>query len=174
MKQGRQDVTKSWFPCVYLPEQVARETAQLVSSYGAPDEPHEGIVYWAGLPSEDAWVITTVIAPEATTTPGSYTTSVVANAIVVSKTNDLKLQLLAQVHGHPSSWVGHSDGDNIGAFMPYEGFLSIVLPWYGQKGAIPLTKCGIHRYSMGRFVQLSREEIREQFLILPGKIDLRN
>jgi hypothetical protein len=153
--------------------QVAQETAKFITSYGSATEPHEGVAYWAGIPSDEAWVVTTVLAPEATTTAGSFTTSTVANAMVVARVNELRLQLLAQAHGHPRGWVGHSDGDNTGAFMPYEGFFSVVVPWYGSQGLLPLTTCGIHRYEGGGFVRLSDNEIRERFVLLPASVDLR-
>lgn len=159
---------------VYVLEAVAEETAQLVSSYGTGRERHEGIAYWAGVTTGDAWVITTVLAPEALTTRGSYRTSALANARAVNKVNELGLQILAQIHGHPGDWVGHSLGDDHGAFMPYEGFYSLVLPRYGCQGMLPLSRCGVHRYQDGRFVRLTPEQIEQQFLFVPTAVDLRS
>lgn len=158
---------------VYLPERVAHETARLIMSYGSKSDPHEGITYWAGIPADRGWVITTALAPEATTKTGSYTTSTIANSMIVDKVNSLHLQLLGQVHGHPSDWVSHSDWDNLGAFMPYEGFYSVVVPWYGSQGLLPLTSCGIHQYLDGSFVRLSNTEIENRFVLLPTSADLR-
>lgn len=160
-------------PVIYLTKNVIEATANYVSSYGPSTEMHEGIVYWAGVPNDKAWLITTAIAPAAKTTSGSYHTSVSTNAYVIKTINELRLQLLAQVHGHPKSWVDHSEGDINGAFMPYEGFLSVVVPWYGKKGLLPLKKCGIHRYEKGDFVRLTLEEIDRIFFIVPNSIDLR-
>ena len=44
------------------------------------------------------------------------------------------LELIGQVHSHPGRFVGHSDGDDERALMPYDGFLSIVVPHYGRRG----------------------------------------
>jgi hypothetical protein len=74
-------------PLVYLPQPVADATARLLASYGAGLERHEGVAYWAGVPAEGAWLITTVLAPEAMTTAGSYRTSAVANARVITAVN---------------------------------------------------------------------------------------
>jgi hypothetical protein len=161
------------YPPVYLTKDVVDTTARLVSSYGSSNNPHEGIVYWAGVVSPVAWVVTTAIAPEAKTTSGSYKTSVRANAYVVKSVNNLKLRILAQVHGHPTDWVDHSDGDNRGAFMPYDGFYSVILPWYGLRGMLPMEQCGIHRFEDGRFVRLVPNELRERFTVIPHSIDLR-
>ncbi len=161
------------YPPVYLTHEVVEQTARLVASFGRRGRPHEGIIYWAGVPTTSVWVIMTALAPEAETTPGSYRTSVSANAFVVASVNDLKLQLLGQVHGHPKDWVDHSEGDNRGAFMPYDGFLSVILPWYGLRGMLPLEKCGIHRFENGRFVALDAPEVIERFVVVPSSVDLR-
>jgi len=158
---------------VYVPQAVARETARLISSYGTGRKRHEGIAYWAGVATGSAWVITTVLAPEAVTTAGSYKTTAPDNAQVVGEVNRLRLQILAQIHGHPGDWVDHSLGDDEGAFMPYEGFYSLVLPRYGCQGMLPLSKCGVHRYQGCRFVRLTSEEIEERFVIVPTSADLR-
>lgn len=160
-------------PTVYLPLDVIKATAQLISNFGTPQEPHEGVAYWAGIPTEQAWVITTVLVPRAFTTPGSFNTSAVANAQVITKVNEFHLHLLAQIHGHPRDWVDHSTGDDRGAFMPYPGFYSVVVPFYGRQGLLPLSTCGIHRYESGCFRRLAMEEIERQFVTVPATLDLR-
>jgi len=158
---------------MYLPEDITRATASFVASYGTATEPHEGIAYWAGVATPEAWIVTTVIAPDAITTPGSYRTSAVGNARVIQAINRHRVQLLAQVHGHPGEWVGHSAGDDGGAFMPYPGFYSIVVPAYGRHGLLPLSRCGVHRYEGDRFIQLSQEEVSRRFVLVPTAMDLR-
>lgn len=165
--------SKVLWPLVYLPENVLHSTGDLISSYGSNKQKHEGIAYWAGLACNEQWIVTTVIAPQATTTAGSFVTSTTANAAVIARVNDLRLHILAQVHGHPGEWVGHSESDNKGAFMPYEGFYSIVVPWYGRHGLIPLIQCGVHRYQSAQFVHLTGREIEYQFILVPTNIDMR-
>lgn len=161
------------WPTLFLPRTVADETACLVSSFGTGEDQHEGVVYWAGVASADSWVVTTVLVPEARTTAGSFHTSVLANSRVIQAVNDAKLQLLAQVHGHPGDWVGHSGGDDRGAFMPYRGFYSVVLPHYGSCGLLPLDQCGFHRYDGRRFNQLTASEVAELIVLVDPSSDLR-
>lgn len=162
-------------PCnrVYVSGELVEITAHLVASYGSSDERHEGVAYWAGVPAGTVWVVTTVLSPEAFTTRGSYRTSAVANARVVNRVSELGLQVMAQIHGHPGDWVDHSPGDDDGAFMPYEGFYSLVPPRYGCERMLPLSKCGVHCYEHGRFVRLGPEEIEERFVVVPTFVDLR-
>ena len=60
------------FPRVYFPKETAEASAKLVASFSPSLEQHEGVVYLAGVPGDGVFVITTVIAPDATTTRGSY------------------------------------------------------------------------------------------------------
>lgn len=166
-----QDLPK--IPRVLLPLYIADTTAEVIASFGSLRDPHEGVAYLAGIPGPDWLVVTTVIVPNAEHTQGSYRTTALANAIVVKTINDLELQIIAQVHGHPTECVGHSVMDDLGAFMPFEGFYSIVLPDYGRKGMLPLEKCGIHRFQSGQFVQIIPDEIDLTFSVNSGKVDLR-
>ena len=51
-------------------------------------------------------------------------------AKLVSIATDLRLQIVGQVHTHPMK-AAHSDGDEDGANIRFEGFISIVVPNYG-------------------------------------------
>lgn len=57
--------------------------------------------------------------------------------------------------------------------MPYEGFLSIVVPYYACHGMLPLTDCGIHVFEVDRFRRLSEAEIEAHFRVTPDFVDLR-
>jgi hypothetical protein len=158
---------------VFVTEDVLQATRRLLLTYRGLDGQHEGIVYWAGRGGTDGWTVTTALAPDAITTPDSFTTTVLANARVVDRADRLGVHVLAQVHGHPGPWVGHSDGDNTGAFMPYRGFYSVVVPNYGTGGLLPLTQCGIHQYDGWDFDELDSAEIARRFHVLPSSVDLR-
>lgn len=158
---------------VILPDPILEETRRLLLSFRDSESQHEGIAYWAGIVQVHTTVVTSVIVPEAETTYGSYETSVTANARVIRTASSRHLQILAQVHGHPGDWVGHSRGDDLGAFMPYGGFYSIVVPYYGRQGLLPLTQCGVHEYRHGRFERLLENEICRRFIVTPVSVDLR-
>lgn len=128
---------------------------------------HESVLYWAGMEMDNKWVLSTCIRPVARTTRGSFQTSTRANAEVISFLAAHQLGLLAQVHTHPGSFIDHSEGDDEGAFMAFENFISIVVPDYGRQGILPLTQCGVHRMENGQFRRLRVDEINQSFRILP-------
>lgn len=134
---------------------------------------HEAIVYWAGLEIGEVAAVMTSLAPKATTSAGSYQTTVEANADVIASLAHHQLKLLGQVHTHPGEMVDHSHGDDVGAFMPFEGFWSIVVPKYGTHGMTPLTQCGVHRYLNGRFLRLDAPSVDALVIVVPTAIDLR-
>jgi len=161
-------------PPIFVPEAVLGETVRLLRTFGGSQKPHEGIVYWAGVEGRRAWSVTTCLVPDARTTPGSYETSVMANAQIIGWLAERGLNLLAQVHTHPGRSVDHSDGDLAGAFMAFPGSLSVVVPNYGRNGMLPFWSCGIHRYGPAGYRRLSREEIETEIRLIPILADLRS
>jgi proteasome lid subunit RPN8/RPN11 len=158
-----------------IPKNVIDNTVSAVRSFGTRRVAHEGIVYWAGaIVDARRVVVTTCVIPSAHTTEGSYQTSALANAEVISLVNRHHIQLIGQTHSHPGIWVDHSLGDVRGAFMPYEGFLSIVVGRYAKHGMLPLNElCGIHIYHSGIFVRLTETQVQRNFFVIPSLADLR-
>ena len=135
---------------------------------------HEGVAYWAGRRITEGCLLTTCIAPAAITSRGSFETSARANARVIAYLGTVGLELIAQVHSHPGDFVGHSDGDDRRALMPYEGFLSIVVPNYGRDGMRPFTKCGVHLFESSRFRRLTVDDVERRFRVVDSFVDLRS
>jgi hypothetical protein len=154
-------------PLVLIHEAVLPETIRLLRESRDERSAHEGVVYWAGKVSDGFWVVTTVIAPKATTTWGSFETSAAGNAEVIAFLARHGIELLAQTHSHPGGDVGHSGGDDDGALMPYENYLSLIVPNYARDGMLPLATCGVHRYEGGRFRRLGDAEVEAGFRVIP-------
>lgn len=158
---------------VWIPSSVLDRTIEVLRSSGHPEEPHEGVAYWAGTRAGGQTFVTTCIAPAARTTEGSFATSSRTNAEVIMYLASAHLELIGQVHSHPGAFVGHSGGDDRRALMPYEGFLSIVVPSYGQLGMLPLTRCGIHIFENSRFRRMQNAEVESRFRIATDFQDFR-
>ena len=159
---------------VWVLTPVLDQTVEMLRQSGSAGKPHEGVIYWAGRRSGCESFVTTCIAPPARTTRGSFETSSEANAKVIMYLANNDLELIGQVHSHPGSSVGHSSGDEQGALMPYDGFLSVVVPHYARRGMRPLTVCGIHLFEKTRFRRLADCEIESCFHVVPYFADLRN
>lgn len=134
--------------------------------------PSEKIVYWAGVKRDGLWLVTSVVRPRAVLTRGSFKTSAGDNARVIAFLSEAGLALIGQVHTHPNDFVGHSTGDDRDAFMPVENAVSIVLPFYGRGGMLPLRRCGVHRYEGEVYRRLSDAEVESTFCIIPAVADL--
>lgn len=93
---------------------------------------HEGITYLLGRTNGSITLAVTATIPEAYTTYGSFEVSPIAMSRIVRSAANLNLQVVAQVHTHPSL-AFHSQGDEDGARIKYNGYVSIVLPDYGKR-----------------------------------------
>jgi proteasome lid subunit RPN8/RPN11 len=152
------------FRSILLHESIIAPTEAVLRQAGGLFRRHEGIVYWAGCRLDvNTYIVTTCIAPAARSGPGFFLTSAVSNAAVIAELSRNHLELLAQVHSHPGAYADHSDGDTRGALMPYEGFVSVVVPDYARSAILPLRRCGVHCFEGGTFRRLSREESRPNF-----------
>jgi proteasome lid subunit RPN8/RPN11 len=142
---------------------------------GSPDDKdHERVVYLGGLSLGVDSVVMTVMIPHARTTSGSFRTDTDANADVVHALIRHGLVLVGQVHTHPGTWVDHSDGDDEGALVRFEGFWSIVVPSYCREGMGTLARCGVHVFRTGAFRRLTERAVRARVRIAPTDLDLRH
>jgi hypothetical protein len=57
--------------------------------------------------------------------------------------------------------------------MPFEGMVSLVVPWYGRVGLRPLSGLGVHQYQDGRWVLIESNSVRKRLTVVPTWIDLR-
>ena len=148
---------------------VATEAA--LRTFRGPAGPHEGIVFWGGKELEGLTLYTTAVIPHAIHTKGSVQCDEAAIREVVRALRPHGLGLLAQIHSHPGGDARHSHGDDDMILLPFEGMLSIVVPWYGRDGMHPLSTCGIHQFQQGRWVLC--ESNLDNIQIVPGSVDLR-
>jgi len=156
-------------PRVFVPESVLATTERLIAS----TREHEEVVYWAGLEGPHGIVAVSALAPDADTTYGSFDTTAASNAIIIQWAASRGLGIVAQLHCHPDHRVGHSRGDDLGALMPYENFLSIVVPHYGTSGIGDFQTSGLHRYEQGRFRRLTSSEVLSTIVVVPTAANFR-
>jgi len=90
----------------------------------------EGIAYFLGRTDGLHTCLLACVPVDARCTRGSFFVSAKEMVRVVNIANDLGLQVVGQVHTHPSV-AYHSEGDEDGAQIRFDGFVSIVLPDYG-------------------------------------------
>lgn len=172
-KKKKPEIISTTHPKVLVCESILQISVMLLQEAKDEHSAHEGILYWAGKSFDNHWWITTCIAPQTISTWGSYKTSARSNADVIQLLAKHKLEIFSQLHSHPGTNVNHSEGDDKGALMPYENFLSIVVPSYAEFGILPLERCGVHRFQNNRFVRLSETEINSTLTIVPSTFNLR-
>lgn len=150
---------------------VLSATEAALRTFRGPEGSHEGIVFWCGCELESATIYTTVAVPRAVHTKGSVHCDEAAMRETIRALRNCGLGLLAQVHSHPSGDARHSFGDDVKVFLPFEGMLSIVVPYYAMHGIAPLSSCGIHQFQSGNWVLCTAN--LEALHIKPEVVDLR-
>lgn len=93
---------------------------------------HEGVAFLLGHTDGTRSLGLQAVRPRAVTTPGSFHVPAVEMARVIQAAGRLDLQVIAQVHTHPGD-AYHSDGDEDGANIGFDGFVSVVIPDYGGR-----------------------------------------
>ncbi len=106
---------------------------------------HEGVALLLGCGEGAVKVALHCVRPVATTSAGSFEISAAEMARVIALAMRLDLEIVAQVHTHPCQ-AFHSAGDEEGARIRYDGYLSLVIPNYG--GDLPdLAGSALYAYS---------------------------
>ena len=96
----------------------------------ARDARHEGVALLLGRANGCKISVLQSVQPRARTSRGSFEIPAREMARVVSLAMDLDLQIVGQVHTHPGQ-AYHREGDEEGANIRYDGYVSIVIPDYG-------------------------------------------
>lgn len=140
---------------IALTRQCLREVIQGMES--ATKRSHEGIAYLIGLTTGTTTIAASARFPNAATTRGSFDVSSVEMAKIVSEVTKSNLQVVGQIHTHPTS-AFHSKGDLDGMRIKHPGYFSMVLPKYG--GLLPSLK-GAHALMWdGHKFQEIKEQVR--------------
>ena len=150
----------------YIPRKVITDTEAMLLDFPSKYNPHEMIVYWAGIREKNKSMVNLVIVPNAKTNFNGVIVSQEANFHFVKSLSSRRLVQIAQVHTHPTSWIGHSPGDSKYAAFKVKGLLSIIVPSFCRKGMLPLEKCGVHRFDGKKFVRLPNRYVKNHFHIL--------
>ncbi|MBU8900721.1 Mov34/MPN/PAD-1 family protein [Corallococcus sp. M34] len=134
----------------------------------------ETACFWFGVRgSEGRHTATTLVLPRLYQTSGNY--SVVPDTLgdVARALRAQGLTNLAQVHTHPSGWVGHSLYDDAHAYSTQEGALSLVWPHYGRTLDVELSSVGIHELRNGAWVRLNSQEAAQRISLVDSVADFR-
>ena len=125
----------------------------------------EAIAYLLGKNTASGTLIVSVVRPVANTTPGSFAVTAAAMATVVRCAVNTGLQVAGQAHTHPGK-AYHSQGDDEGARIVYDGYVSLIFPNYGKYLPL-LTGAAAYVYKTNRgFVPVAGSGIN----VVPGQM----
>lgn len=157
-------------PMVYIPQEIVKETQDLLLSFSGEGQMRKGVVYWAGTETKQGLFVAKAIAPRAAATPISFRVEAVENARIIAELQKQNLQLIAQVHSHPNGAdLYHRMTELETGFLPFEGLFSLVVRDYAVNGLLPLVeKTGVFYYWRGRFLRLTDQQVEAYLRVTPA------
>lgn len=147
----------------YVPTAVLRETQTFIEKHGA--EGTEAYVFWAGAIADGEAYVTTCVYPTANARHGGVEVPLQKMTEINLELRDRDQLVLAQVHSHPGV-ARHSPVDEEKAVSFHEGFVSIVVPDFGETPVYDLRDCGVYVYTVNDGWQLLDDgETEDRFVI---------
>ncbi len=154
-----------------VPRGTLHATHQFFTPYWAAGV--ETACYWFGVSAGAFHIVTTLVLPKLYQSPGGFRVDSRSMRRLAKAMSQQRLENLAQLHTHPSNWVGHSAFDDDHAYSTRPGSLSLVWPNYGLSLNHDLTGIGIHEYRTGVWNELSPDEVRERIRVIDSVADGR-
>lgn len=147
-----------------IPKTVIAETESHLRKHALVNE--EGMVVWGGVVERDTRVVRTCLHPRQSCTVIGVDVPVKEAQRINEVLDDRGETLLAQVHSHPGG-AFHSHTDDHFAITFTLGFISIVVPFFGQQGLSDLCRCGVWIHEgFGKWRRLSEAEIKTALIIV--------
>jgi hypothetical protein len=143
----------------------------LIKEFQACKTRLEQVAYLEGVEVENVAVATTVTFPNAVLGRESFYVSAEAMSEAGRHLGQPQVRL-AQVHTHPTHWVGHSPTDDARAYSHHDGAVSIVIPNYAASYKAQ-SELGVHVCTARKWHQLSPSETQTFLTFVPVFVDLR-
>ncbi|MCI0590815.1 MAG: Mov34/MPN/PAD-1 family protein [Gammaproteobacteria bacterium] len=145
----------------YIPALIWDESLQALRWYGSYLS--EGLVFWGGVVGGVGEILVTSLlvlnhAPQG----GAVRPTLEEMRAVLHALQARDEKLVAQVHTHPGE-AFHSLGDSQSPASFHPGYISIVIPHFGQD-VRSLTHCSVYEYQ-DEFVALVQSDIVNRFVI---------
>lgn len=179
---------------IIIPKFIVDQTIEFIQISGKNQQ--EALLFWAGVKSGKSTYVTTCIFPKAQaiaitidTNPCRATNQPNADYIkhmhepninlntleaakIISEATKRGLTIIAQIHSHEEK-AYHSPIDEAYPFDTSEGFLSIVIPEFGNQSTNFLSSSAIYQCGLDeKFSKLTIQEIEKQIKVVDSNIIL--
>ena len=152
----------------YISSTVLEHTKRCFEKWGKRSL--ECIILWGGYKTSGGdYIVTTCYILEQYRSPILSRVKKKAMEELLAKLHLAGQVLIAQVHTHPPGIVHPTKIDEEGLAVHYDGFIYIIVPNYGLT-AWDLPSCSICECREGHLRPLSREEIRDRFIVLDHEV----
>lgn len=154
----------------YVPTAVLWKTQQYIEEHG--DRGHEAYVFWTGAVADDEAYVMSCVYPTENARHGGVKVPLEKMTEINRELYNRDQLILAQVHSHPGV-ARHSGVDEEKAVSFHEGFVSIVVPDFGETPVYDLRDCGVYVYTQGeQWRLLDEDEVVDRFVIEDTSIEV--
>jgi hypothetical protein len=145
----------------YLPTVIWEGSLQALRRYGGYGS--EGLVLWGGvIGGAGDTLVTSLLLLNHPPQGAAVRPTPEAMRAVLRSLSSRDEKLVAQVHSHPDA-AFHSLGDSQRPASFHHGYISIVVPRFGQNTR-SLADCAVYEYREG-FVALVQREVNDRFVV---------
>jgi hypothetical protein len=169
-----------------VPRQTASSRTLLVAR-GIVERTHESfrpywkrnletVAYWHGIENarEDIDLVVSLVIPHATRSSGHYDVSIDEITRMGHIMASNSLVCLAQIHTHPGQLLHHSGYDEAHILSSRAGFLSLIVPEYGNVSLRDFRHVSAYERYAESWVLLDEEQKAKRIRIIDDVVDLRD
>ena len=135
----------------------------------------EGVAYWHGMENDRGAtdIALALVVPESKNTLGNFEVTTEETTRMGHLMAKKGLVCLAQVHTHPGMLLSQSKYDEQHALSRRDGFLSLIVPEYGNVSLYDLENVSVHESWAGSWVSLDKIAKGKRVQIVDDFLDLR-
>lgn len=145
---------------------------QMLDEFARRSRAVEQVCYFDGIRCGEDGVVVALTLPDARLFPDHFEVSSDAMSQAGKHLRQFRLRRLAQVHTHPTSWVGHSPWDDAKAYSQMDGAVSLVLPNHARTRP-RLSEAGVHVRTASGWEQLTVQNAAGVVRVTPSHLDFR-
>jgi hypothetical protein len=159
---------------VRIPDVIWEKALETVRAYASRSHERsrqgsEALIYLAGVVAGQEVIVTALYGLNHTAQGDRVVVTPEESRWLLRTLKGRDEKLIGQIHSHRGH-SSHSHGDDLFATSFHEGFLSVVVPGFGQDVAAP-EDCWVLEFRSGTFVELDRDEVLRRLRVVPQVVE---
>lgn len=158
---------------LFVPRYITEQTQKTFQEYWKRKQ--EAVAYWFGKENDHDKIdiVLSLVIPKALHSGGNFEVPAEQSAKVGKTLSSQELICLVQIHTHPGDSGIHSWYDDENTISKRNGFLSLVMPQFGNIGVYDLSNITVHECWNNKWQILDDNAKSKRIVIIDDFIDFR-